>query len=149
MAGEFKSEMFIDAQTANAFLGDGYVPWCPNSNWKCTGVEACIFPNGELPFKFSSNDHGIAAKWYARAHRKPGGVVGTPVLLLEACLPEESLLPLFKNGSIRVYKERQTVAFTKQLHPNNYPGLRWTVHRISPEQGEEILEFGRALLRGS
>ena len=148
MAGEFKSEMFIDAQTARAFLGDGDVAWCPQSDWKCPGADPCTFPNGELPFKPCSKDHGIAAKWYTLAHRK-GGVSGAPVLLLEACLPEESLLPLFKNGSIRVYKERQTVAFTKQLHPNNYPGLRWTVHRISPEQGEEILEFGCALLRGS
>ena len=68
------------------------------------------------------------------------------MFLLEGPLPEDRLLPLFKNGSVRVYERTQTVAFTKLMHPDTFPGLRWHVHRISPKQGLEILDFGNALL---
>ena len=124
MAGEFKFEMFIDEPTAKAFFEDGTVPWNEPSGWKCQGVDPSIFPKGELPFKTWSEDHSIAAKFYALAHRKEG-VEGAPLFLLEGSLPEDRLLPLFKNGSVRVYERTQTVAFTKLIYPDTFPGLRW------------------------
>ena len=69
MAGVLSFKMFIEAPTAKAFFGDGTVPWAQKSNWKCQGVDPSIFPKGELPFKFSSADHSVAAEWYALADR--------------------------------------------------------------------------------
>ena len=133
MAGEFKFEMFIDAPTAKAIFEDGQ------------GVDPCLFPNSEVPFKKWSADHSTAAKFYALAHRT-GAVHGVPVLLLEGSLPEDGLLPLFKSGSVRVYERMQTVAFTKLMDPDTFPGLILQQTRLSPEEGQQVLDRGVVLL---
>ena len=136
--------MYIDQATADAFF-NGPVEWIA-SDWQCRGVDPTIFPKGEVPFKKFSEDHSIAAKYYAMAFRK-GGVTGAPVILLQGSLPRDlSLLQHFEHGSIRVYGHIDTVAFTQVLHSDTFHGLHWNVYPLDGAAGQDVLTRGAALL---
>jgi hypothetical protein len=66
-------EMFIDEATAIAFDG-GQVSWLAEGDWRANGMDPTLFPAGELPMKrikrvHGVNNHDVALKYYALAHR--------------------------------------------------------------------------------
>jgi hypothetical protein len=144
-------EILLDQSTVNAF-GGGLVAWC--EDYTCTGIDATIFPRGQLPMKRVLLDVNkeivdrfpVAALFYAMALRR-GNVVGLPVGVMRVTITAEGQLHAFLGGALLSNPREHGVAFTKILDKENYPGLEDTVfHPLAVDVAREVLEYGQALL---
>ena len=135
-------EMFIDYQTAKAFNGKG-VDWNPGQ--AASGVDPALFAGRAVPFKPCSMNHLLAAKYYVLALRKYM-VEGPPTHLCKATFPMNMPASLFLNGDIVVRPQTETIAFTKPMTPENFPGLSWEISELTQSDGEAMLDLGRQQL---
>eukprot|EP00975_Prorocentrum_lima_P043400 9111564-Prorocentrum_lima.AAC.1 len=130
-------EMLIDEDTFAAFSG-GEITWLENTNWRAQGMDPTLFPDGMLPFKQvliedGRNQHTIACKYYALAHRK-GYAKGPPRYLITLKMEPSEVLKAQWVNLVKVDPRAQTLAFLEKITPENYPGLKDAVlHPITEE----------------
>ena len=149
-----KYEMFVDEETASVFSG-GRIPWIDADTWRTNGIDPTIFRRGELPMKrillnnpmmVNNTDHSIALFYFAMAHRAHS-VRGPPRYLITLTMAPTDVVKGLWDGSLKMYPEQETLAFTKTLTVENYPGVHDVVAReISVDDGEKLLETGYMLL---
>ncbi len=143
-------EILLDEATAVAFNG-GPIPWADDKEWRATGMDPSLFPQGALPMKRvllerGENNHSIAGKYFAMAHRA-GHVGGPPCWLVQFKIPPADLVPYLFEGSVQINHHIETLAFKKLITPENFPGLfDGKAHPIPEESGQHLLEMGYAAL---
>ena len=144
-----KYEILIDESTATAFEG-GPVAWLNGQEWRATGVDPSLFPQGVIPMKRillenGVNNHSLATKYYALAHRSDR-VEGPPRLLISIAFRPGDLVKCLFDGSVQISPETNTLAFKKQITPQNYPGITAVARRIVPEISSRLLQSGYTAL---
>ena len=119
---------------------------------RANGLDSSVFSRGEIPFKRiklddkGENHHEIALKYFALAH-KNNYVSGVPACLLTLRIKPESLVTALRNGSAKIYRTRDTLAFTKPLCVANYPDIfDQSMNPIEPDLGKHWLAYGYQLL---
>ena len=142
-------EILIDESTATAFDG-GPVAWLEDEEWRATGMDPTLFPQGAIPFKrilFENgvHNHSVASKYYSLAHRARR-VQGPPCWLISITLQPEDLIKSLFDGSVQINPDTETLAFTETLTPQNYPGITAVARRIVPEIGSRLLQSGYTAL---
>ena len=115
-------EILLDEATAIACDG-GPIQWADDTEWRATGMDPSLFPQGALPMKRvllerGENNHSIAAKYFAMAHRA-GNVKGPPRFLLQFKIPPTDLVPHLFAGSVQINPHIETLAFKKLITPEN------------------------------
>ena len=142
-------EIFLDEAMLGACLG-GPIPWLPGEAWRATGIDATLFPRGEIPMKpiwieeGGENEHTIAKKYYAMAHRA-GYVTGPPAYRVLMKTTAGALVNYLLNGSMKIYPERETLAITQTLDAENYPDITCVLNPIDPAYGVHLLQEGYRL----
>ena len=111
-------EMFLSQEQFDVFRGER-IPWLAEDTWRATGMDNTLFPKGEIPMKRivlenDLNEHNIAMKYYALAHRA-GRVNGPPAYRVRIRINADNLLKLLWEGSAKIYPEPETLALTKPL----------------------------------
>ena len=127
-------EILIDESTATA-QGNG---------WLARGMDPTLFPQGAIPFKrilFENgvNSHTIASKYCALTHRARR-VQGPPCWLISITLQPGDLNKSLFDGSMEIKPDQETLAFKKEITPQNYPGITAVTRRIVPEIGSRLLQ---------
>ena len=66
-------EILLDKAMWDACPG-GPIQWDGDTSWRATGMDPTLFPQGSIPMKRvllegGENNHSIAAKYFAMAHR--------------------------------------------------------------------------------
>ena len=141
--------ILIDEAMATAFDG-GPIAWLKAETWRAKGIDPNLFPAGGIPMKRIQlengvNNHYVAGKYYALAHRK-GGVIGPPRWLISITFQPGDLLKCLFDGSVQINPATNMLAFKKQTAPENYPGITGITHPIAPEIGDLLLQSGCAAL---
>ena len=143
-------EILLDEATAVAFNG-GPIQWADDKEWRATGMDPSLFPQGALPMKRvllerGENNHSIAAKYFAMAHRAHH-VNGLPRWLITFKIAPKDLVTYLFEGSVQINPHTETLAFKKLITPENYPGLsNGKAHPIPEEMGQRLLQMGYAAL---
>ena len=91
------------------------------------------------------NNHSVASKYYALAHRARR-VQGPPCWLISITLQPEDLIKSLFDGSVEIKPDQETLAFKKEITPQNYPGITAVARRIVPEIGNRLLKSGYTAL---
>ena len=138
-------EIFLDEAMLGACLG-GPIPWLPGEAWRAKGIDATLFPTGEIPMKTiwmesGENEHTIAKKYYAMAHCT-GYVKGPPACRVLMKTTAGALVNYLWNGSMKIYPERQTLAITQTLDAEHYPDITCVLNPIDPAYGDRLLQEG-------
>ncbi len=143
-------EILLDEATAVAFNG-GPIPWADDKEWRATGMDPSLFPQGALPMKRvllerGEHNHSIAGKYFALAHRAQR-VDGPPRWLITFKIAPKDLVKYLFEGSVQINHHTETLAFKKLITPENYPGLsNEKAHPIPEVLGERLLQMGYAAL---
>ncbi len=142
-------EILIDESTATAFDG-GPVAWLKGEEWRATGMDPTLFPQGAIPFKrilFENgvNNHSVASKYYALA-RRARRVQGPPCWLISVTLQPEDLSKSLFDGSVQINPDTGRLAFKKEIAPQNYPGITAGARCVVSEIGSRLLQSGYTAL---
>ncbi len=134
---------------ATAFEG-GPAAWLKDQEWRATGMDPYLFPQGVIPMKRillenGVNNHSLATKYCALAHRA-ARVEGPPRWLISITFQPGDLVKCLFDGSVQISPETSTLAFKKQSTPENYHGTTGITHPIAPEIGDLLLQSGYAAL---
>ncbi len=120
------------------------------NEWLARGMGPTLFPQGAIPmkrilFENGVNNHILASKYYALAHRAHR-VEGPPCWLISITLEPGDLIESLFDGSAQTNPDTDTLAFTEALAPQNYPGITAVARRIVPEIGSRLLQSGYTAL---
>ncbi len=143
-------EIFLDNAMWIA-CGGGPIQWDEDTSWRATGMDPTLFPQGSIPMKRvllerGENNHSIAAKYFAMAHRAHH-VNGPPRWLITFKIAPKDLVTYLFEGSVQINHHTETLAFKKLITPENFPGLsNGKAHPIPEEMGERLLQMGYAAL---
>ena len=137
-------EILLDDQMFQAYSGRA-ISWLEHDTWRAEGLEPTLFADGKVPMKLiEGDDHIIAAKGYALAHRA-GKVEGPPTWYIQILIAPEELLQHLFDGSVQMIPHTNTLAFGKVINRANYPCLsKLLIRPVSPEAGEQLLRTGYA-----
>ena len=128
-SGFLEAEIYLDKKQFGAYFKGGVVEWYDPEdikNFRCAGMDPSTFPQrnpfvkGEIPFKFKSPATFAAMEGFARAFRA-GRVDGLPELLIQVRLNESDALDHFMEEELHLYKDANTLAFTKTVNGTSYP----------------------------
>ncbi len=143
-------EILLDKAMWDACRG-GPIQWDPDTLWRATGMDPTLFPQGSIPTKRvllepGENNHSIAGKYFAMAHRA-GHVTGLPCWLVQFKIAPTDLVPYLFEGSVQINHHIETLAFNMLITPENFPGLfDGKAHPIPEEMGQRLLDMGYAAL---
>ncbi len=143
-------EILLDEATAIACDG-GPIQWADDTEWRATGMDPSLFPQGALPMKRvllerGENNHSIAGNYFALAHRAQR-VDGPPRWLISFKIAPKDLVTYLFEGSVQINHHTETLAFKKLITPENFPGLfDGKAHPIPEEMGQRLLQMGYAAL---
>ena len=150
-------EFFLDAQMF-AICNGAEVPW-PNSladgtggqkGRRAEGLDPTVFPGREVPFKRvlmenGVNKHSIAAKWFARAHRR-GNATGLPAYRVTMKMSPEAVLGEIWAEKAIPHPNQEGLALLMTVTTKNYPAMYdQHVNPIEPPQGQWLLDEGYRL----
>ena len=93
------------------------------------------------------NNHSIAAKYFAMAHRAHH-VNGLPRWLITFKIAPKDLVTYLFEGSVQINPHTETLAFLKLIIPKGYPGLsNGKAYPIPEVMGQRLLQMGYEALR--
>ena len=91
--------------------------------------------------------HDIALRYFALAHRAKH-VDGAPRWLFSLRLSPADVVKYAYEGKLRIDPWAQTLGFTQNITPDNYPGMRDpTLRPIDGITAEHVLQMGYNLLK--
>ena len=119
-------------------------------DWRAEGLDPTMFPGGEVPFKRvlmenGVNKHSIAAKWFARAHRR-GNATGLPAYRVTMKMSPAAVLGAIWAEKAIPHPNREGLGLLVTVTTKNYPAMYdLDVNPIVPAHGQWLLDEGYRL----
>ncbi len=117
--GVFRVEMFMDAATLHAAMGNQ--PAWVDTAWTPKGLEPDFFHSRGVPFKYPSPDHSIARKYHQMAVDVEHA--GPAEYLVQVAMSLEHANMHFLKQELLAAPKYEGVYFTKVVNSTNYPGI--------------------------